>query len=150
MIKIKSTCGFEIRYQPDARRFFLLNKDFEEIGSGETQDEMEAIAKKLSKEKFNPVLAFKSIGLELRPCTITSLNAQEGSFWHTDNETKRRGKENFRYSHGFWEQTKLNIATAKQLTTLAIEIQALEKTAIELMEKLEAPINRAFFGLSES
>ena len=148
MIRIGKTHGLQLWYNSNIHRFILWNDEQEEMGRTETQEQAEVLAKKLSKEKFEPILAFERSDLDLYPCTITSLNREDKSFWYTMDKNKRRGKERLRCSN-FYVQTEANKKVAGELAKIVAQIKALEEKGDKLMKKLESRIDFNFFGISD-
>lgn len=148
MIQITKAHGFRIMYNSGSHKFMLWNEKSEEIGQTDTQEQAETLAKKLSKEKFKPIRAFKGGYLRLISCTITSLNRQEGTFWYTTDKHKERGKGYLR-SSVFYPQTETNKKIEEQLIKIGKEIEKLNQKALEVEKGLGSRINYKFFGMSE-
>jgi hypothetical protein len=152
MIKVGIARGCTILYDEKRRLFILEDADGNEVASGQSQDEVEAKAEKLSKQAFNfPIPALRVSGLTLFKGRVTSFNADQQSayFSHDNKGYGSHEKLRLHYDHAY-ELTEANAKIAGEVEECHKQISAREEIIRSLMGQLEKPIDRAYFGLKDS
>ena len=142
--------GYKIVYDSQGREFKLLNSDGECVGSGKTQEEVEAQAEKLSKQQYTfPIQALRVSGQELRPGRVTSINLSDESVrfvydvkpWGTTHT-----KVTLRYSD-VYEATAHNQEIAEKIAKRREQIEELSAQIGVLLAGLEVKLNTEYFKL---
>lgn len=148
--KIAVVKGYTVVYETRDRSFKLLTSDGQEVGSGKTQDEVEAQADKLAKQGYKfPIAAMQAAFQNLQLGRVTSVNLSEKSVYFVTDASRRRCKEKLRYSH-LYEATERNLQLANEVATRRSQIEKIEENIRELMGMLENPINLEYFNLPDS
>lgn len=151
MLKIKRCYGLTLSYDPDRKRFFLIDSDGTEMDYCTTQDEAETKAKSLSKREFKRIKiyeVYKDGGVDAGE--VTSVNPDDETAWVSMSPTRYgtgRSKIDLRYSSRYFEQTPANISIIEAIKQKHLEVKRVATELRELVETLEKPINKEYFGL---
>ncbi len=152
-VKVGERKGFVIMYDPSGKDFHLQNSDGDEVGSGKTQEDMEKVADKLSKLKFQfPILAFNVSSGRVEEGKVTSLNVDERTIWFVGTVSRGygsgRSKRHLRYRHVF-EKTEHNVALVGEIGMLRAKIKNMEEDISMMIGQFDKPMNSKYFGLSD-
>ncbi len=151
-VKVGERKGFVIMYDPGGKDFHLQNSDGDEVGSGKTQDDMEKVADKLSKLKFQfPVLAFNVSGGRVEEGKVTSLNVDERTIWFVGpvrGYGSGRSKRRLRHRDVF-EKTEHNVALVGEIGMLRAKIKNMEEDISTMIGQFDKPMNSKYFGLTD-
>lgn len=148
--KIGEVKGYAIVYDTHDKLFHLRNSDNEEVGSGKTQEDVEKLADKMAKQSYQfPIPALRAGGNRLDQGKVSSLNIEDKSvrFVYGEKDSYRSHvKEHLRYSH-LHELTKHNEEIFGQVKARQNKLQEIEGEIKTLIDKLDKPINLAYFNL---
>jgi hypothetical protein len=153
MIEIKKIHGFKLHYDTERRLFVLINSEGAEMGFGNTQDEAEAKAKKLSKSEFRRI---KIINVyhegQISQGELTSVNRDSLEAWVSmekspGNWDSGKRKINLKYNNDYYEATETNNGIINDIKKHRTIINQNLSEVTELIKKLEKPINAEYFGL---
>ena len=151
---IKTIYGYKLAYDDRLKRFVILATTGEELAYGRTQDEAEAKAKSLTKQEFKriPIIRVYGGNGEITAGELTSINRDEETAWvsmEKDSRTFGSGREKISLLSvkSYYEKTPPNMNIASQLAEKREAISEIRKEIGGLEEKLEKPINLAYFGL---
>lgn len=142
--------GFYMSYNTRVKRFYLRDKEGQELGNKETQDAIETLAAKMAKQSFPlPIKAIEASNLKLRSGRITSVNPDDRTAYFSLDEKSgyySHTKVRLNYSHVF-ERTEKNEKTMQLVEQYHLDIKRVEDKIEELIKELEKPIDLAYFGL---
>jgi len=151
--KIGEVRGFVIVYDTKDKLFHLRNADNEEVGSGKTQEEVEKQADTLAKQAYRfPISALIISGNRLELGKVTSINIEDKSvrfvyaekgFYHSHTKV-HLGHSNLQ------ELTEHNEEITNQVKARWDKIAEIEDEVKALIDKLDKPINLAYFNLPGS
>lgn len=153
--KVVDFRGYTIFYNTTDRLFHLEDAEGADIGSGKTQEEVEELAKKVSKlrHKF-PIDAFKVSNLYVYSGRVTSLNPDDSSVrfvYGEDAGYSSQGshtKERIRWAK-IYEATEANKEVVVRIGELRSKIKAFEAEIGDLIKALEKPMDSKYFNLPE-
>lgn len=151
--KIGEVKGFTITYDTKDKLFHLKNAEGEEVGSGQTQDDVEKQADKLVKQSFTfPMPALLKGGayfLGLGKVTSVNLGDRSCRFVYQEKgEYQSQTKVHLGHTH-VYELTEHNNDLYQKVRAIREQIDRLQSEITELIDHLEKPINLAYFGLKE-
>lgn len=153
MVKISEVKGYTVWYSPPYKKFLLLDKDGNEVGSGQTQDEVEQKAKKLTKSTYKfPIPAFK-VHYQDRVVKgrITSINPQNRTlyFSYDDKKLGSHEKVHLRWDKNLVKVTDANSRIQEQVEGHRAQIKSIEDQIHALIGQLEEPITPEYFGMEK-
>lgn len=143
-MKVGDVKGYEVTYEPRDKLFYLVDSDGERVAQGKTQEEVEAQAPKLSKQKHGmPIEAFIKSGLKLELGNVTSVNpadksvrfvkAKEPDSRYSPSHVKIR----LRYGEKLHEATASNRQLAEKVDILHGQIKQKEQEIEQLMKQIK-------------
>lgn len=146
--KIGTVDGYSIEYDRRDRLFHLVNAAGEDVGSGKTQEDVEAEAKKLSKQKWTfpiPVIISYRGPAEFQRGRVTSVDLGHNAVWFVASD----GSRSKRYLSGetFYEATTNNQDILPKVAACRQRIKAIEGEIEQLKRGLDCPVDLAYFGL---
>lgn len=149
--KIGEVKGYTITYDSRDKLFHLKDAEDEEVGSGKTQDEVEAQADKLIKQGFAfPIPAVQKGGAYfLHLGKVTSVNLENKScrfVYQEKGEYRSHTKVHLGHTDAY-ELTEHNKGIFQKVMALREQIDRLQSETAGLIDHLEKPINLAYFGL---
>jgi len=152
MVKISEVRGYTVFYSSEYKQFILRDKEENEVARAKTQEQVELQIEKLVKLAYKfPIPAFKlHYAGEVMKGRITSLNPDDKSAYFAYDDKRLGSHEKVRLiSDRVFEITEANTIIHEQVIQYHAEIKSIEGKINALIQQLEKPINREYFGLDK-
>lgn len=146
--KIAEVQGYTVVYDSYDREFHLRDSGGDRVGSGKTQEEVEAQAEKLNKQQFAfPIPALRVSGPDIHPGRVTSINLGDESVRFA-YDVKGSSHEKVRLYHSsVYEATPHNQDIAAEVASRRKQMEELLAQIRCLIAGLDQKLDREYFKL---